>query len=213
MIAAIVEGQGEEHSIPALVHRWISVRGLHGRLTLASRVVTAKGVGRLKAPYDPARHVGIEHYVEAAMRGRPDGLLVLLDADDECLKRSRGNGLAQELLERARSHARGCPVSVVVADREFEAWFLEYLDLLWEAGCFPDLSTRPEPILNAHERAGCKRAVGRTMGTAYNPAVHQRTLVAGLPVDTRIEGGPRSYRKLMKELSRLADALGVGGLA
>ena len=98
-----------------------------------------------------------------------------------------------------------------MADREFEAWFLHYLDLLWEAGCFPALTTRPEPVLNAHERSGCKTMVGRTMGAKYNPAVHQRILVAGLPVDGSAEAGPRSYWKLIKELHRLAKEIGAGG--
>lgn len=209
-MTAIVEGDGEEHAVPALVGRWIAAHRLQGRLHMPAPAVNAKGVGRLKAPYDPKLHRGIEHYIGSALRGRTDAILVVLDADDECLRRPAGRGLAQELLERALPHAGGKPVAVVVAHREFEAWFLHYLDRLWSDGHFPDLAECPVPVAEVERRADCKKAVGRLTGLAYNPVVHQRILARGLPLELGPEEGPRSYRKLMKEVGRLAEKL-IGG--
>ena len=63
---------------------------------------------------------GIEREVESnSWVGPSGGILVLLDADDDCPAE-----LAPTLLNRARSARPDCRVSVVLANREFEAWFL-----------------------------------------------------------------------------------------
>jgi hypothetical protein len=151
------------------------------------------------------RHVGVEHYVNAAMRGNADAVVIILDADDECLKREHGNGLANELRERAKRMAKGRPVAVVVVEREFEAWFLAFVDQLWRHDLLsidecPDVDTKPE----IHR--DCKRRIDAWLGVKYEPTTHQRRLVKGLPVSDVSETAPRSYRKLMKELHRLAEA-------
>src|SRR5690606_19541327 len=131
------------------------------------------------AAHDPKRHVGIEHYVMAAMRGNPDAVLVILDADDECLKREPGNGLAQELLARAEPHARGRRLGVVVADREFEAWFLAFLDHLWAEELL-EVEDCPEPDPEPECHKDCKGRIGAWLGVKYEPTTHQRRLVKGL---------------------------------
>lgn len=206
VIAAIVEGHGEETGVPVLLNRWVVARGLGGQIRCIDKAINAKGVGRLKAPYDVERHVGVEHYVSAAMRGNADAVIIILDSDDECLKRERGNGLANELRERAERMAKGRPVAVVVVEREFEAWFLAFLDHLWRHGLLcidecPNVDTKPE----IHR--DCKRRIGTWLGVKYEPTTHQRRLVNGLPVTDVPETAPRSYRKLMKELHRLAEAI------
>jgi hypothetical protein len=63
---------------------------------------------------------GIEREVESnSWVGPSGGILVLLDADDDCPAE-----LAPALLNRARSARPDRRVSVVLAKREFEAWFL-----------------------------------------------------------------------------------------
>src|SRR5438094_4636142 len=126
-IIPIVQGFGEERAVPVLVRRWLRFRNFHRHFEVPDRAINAKGSGRLKVGYDPIRHVGIEHYVHAALGGRPDAILVLIDADDECLHRGRGRSLGPELLARAKGVAAHVPVAVVVANREYEAWFLASL--------------------------------------------------------------------------------------
>jgi hypothetical protein len=65
---------------------------------------------------------GLESAVKAmALRVSPTagGVLVLIDADDDCPAH-----LGPALLARAREARSDVPVSVVLANREFEAWFL-----------------------------------------------------------------------------------------
>jgi hypothetical protein len=212
VLAVIVEGRGEVRAVPALLNRWIVANELAGLVRCIDQAICAGGVGRLKAAYDEKRHIGIEHYMRSAMRGNPDAVLIILDADDECLTRKRGDGLAQELLRRAKPLANGRPLGVVVADREFEAWFLAFLDHLWAEGLLavekcPEVDASPE----AHRN--CKSRMNQWLGVKYEPTTHQRRLVTGLPVSAVPESAPRSYRKLIRELHRLAEAMVGGGVA
>jgi len=86
LILAIVEGHGEQKAVPLLLRRWFQHRRFRNFETrdLAIR---------------------IEYYVEMAARERPDGILVVLDADDECQERAKDRrrlGLGPELLQQKR---------------------------------------------------------------------------------------------------------------
>jgi len=110
-IACIVEGHGEVEAVPILVRRIAETVGvypevLHPMRVPASRLIKA---GEL------------ERAVEfAARRCGPDGsILIVLDCDDDCPAE-----MGPQLLARAapiRQHQR---ITVVLAKREYEAWFL-----------------------------------------------------------------------------------------
>ena len=55
----------------------------------------------------------------AAMQAEGGGILVILDSDDDCPAR-----LAPDLLARTRAARPDLPSAVVLANREFESWFL-----------------------------------------------------------------------------------------
>lgn len=186
-LVPIVEGHGEVRAVPALTYRWLNLRGLSGEFFVHDLAINAKGCGRLKAAHDPIGHRGIEHYVSQALRARPDAILAILDADDECLTRGARNHLGPELLARARAVAGDVPVGVVVANREFEAWFLA------------DLGAVEDP----EERAGCKAAVGRLLGETYEPTIHQPELARKLSFSEAARALSPSYDKLARELERL----------
>ncbi|MBS1991134.1 MAG: hypothetical protein JSS83_11480 [Cyanobacteria bacterium SZAS LIN-3] len=121
---AIVEGLGDDDAIPALLRNYYSENGLWNFSTPVA--INSKGVGRLTAPFDERRRLGIEYYVQTALRGKPDGILVVLDGDKECIRRTSANiaGLGTEMLMRAKKVSGRTPISVVVADPEVEIWFL-----------------------------------------------------------------------------------------
>jgi hypothetical protein len=125
-ILAIVEGHGEVRAVPALLHRAFRHRRFQNFETPV-QAIRAPGSGALKCAHDAAEDLGIESFVELAVAERPDGILIVLDADDECMERgaSSRRGLGQELCDRARAVAPHVPIEVAVADREYEAWFLE----------------------------------------------------------------------------------------
>ncbi len=201
-LVPIVEGHGEVRAVPILTYRWLRLKGLIGEFFVQDLAINAKGCGRLKAAHDPVAHRGIEHYVHRAMRARPDAILAILDADDECLKRSAQNKLGPELLARARAAAGDVPVGVVIANREFEAWFLADLASLRRAGAVPEgpvAETEKDP----EARAGCKAAVGRLLGETYEPTVHQPELARALSFSQDARALSPSYDKLARELERL----------
>src|SRR5438128_1047785 len=83
-IVSIVEGHGEERAVPVLIRRWLEFRNFQRQFEVLDRAINSKGSGSLKGPFDPKRHVGVEHYVRAALRNEPDAILVVIDADGEC---------------------------------------------------------------------------------------------------------------------------------
>jgi len=201
-LVTIVEGHGEVRAVPVLAFRWLRQRGLDGEFFVEDLAVNTKGCGRMKAPHDPLTHHGIEHYVRQALRARPAAILAILDADDECLRRPPGQKLGPELLSRARAVAGGVPVGVVVAHREFEAWFLADLEALRQAGAVPQTADA-KLAADPEARAGCKGVMGRLLGESYEPTIHQPELARALAFSPEARAASPSYDKLVRELERL----------
>lgn len=204
-IVPIVEGHGEERAVPVLLRRWLRLRNFHRFFEVPDRAINAKGSGNLKARFEPGRHVGIEHYVGAALGNRPDAILVVIDADDECQRRIGGVGLGPELLARAQTVAAPVPVAVVVANREYEAWFLASLQSIRTAGLLPRKNGRPNP----RDPETIRDAKGKTeelMGRRYEETVHQLELTKGLSFAPGPRNRSRSLAKLVRDLERLTQA-------
>lgn len=116
-LVPIVEGQGEVQAVPVLVRRLIEEReAFH---TTVARPVRAKR-NQIVLPGELERKLAI------AERDRADAaaILIILDADDDCAAE-----LAADLGRRA-AIASGLPTAVVIAVREFEAWFLGSIESL-----------------------------------------------------------------------------------
>lgn len=201
-IVPIVEGFGEAEAVPILVRRWLAHRRFDRWFDVPERAINAKGCGKLKAPHDPWRHLGIEHYVAAALRGGPDAILVILDADKECLHRPRGQGLGPELLMRARRVAGDIPVSVVVANRTYEAWLLAGKAALARCPLILD-SASLRDIDDPEARAGAKEVMGGYIGEVYSPPLHQPQLTEAMSFSQGSRARAPSLDKLLRELDRL----------
>jgi len=208
LILAIVEGHGEQNAVPILLRRWFKHRRFRNFET-PDRAIRAPGSGALKCTHDPVREVGIEHYVEMAASERPDGILVVLDSDDECQERAkdrRRQGLGPELLQRARRKAPHIPIEVVVANREYEVWFLAALDTLRRAGCLPREKRWVGSIANIESIRDCKKPLADMLGRPYEEGTDQRDFTGALPFTATMARRSRSYRKLMKALQALTQA-------
>lgn len=113
-IASIVEGQGEVTAVPILLRR-IASEVSPNIFVNARRPIRVRRHGVLKEKK-------LEDAVDLAGRqvGKQlGGILILLDADDDCPKH-----LAEEVLRRARAARSDQHIRVVLAKREYEAWFL-----------------------------------------------------------------------------------------
>ncbi len=209
-IIPIVEGHGEERAVPFLLRRWLRHRRFHDFFDVPDLAINAKGCGRLKAAYDRTRHLGIEHYIEAALRNQPDAILVVIDADDECKSRLPGNGLGPELLARARKVVPNLPLAVVVANPEYEAWFLASPSSIRAAGLLP-VHVRIQGTLTPEFSRGCKGLIEHLICCRYEETVHQLALTHGLTFSRRAQHRSPSYGKLLRDLERLCREARING--
>lgn len=188
-LASVVEGHGEVQALPVLIRR------------LADRFrpgVSVDAPTPFRLPRGKFRVVGeLERAVAVASRKvtAGGGVLVLVDADDDCPVQ-----FAAELRGRCEPAAAGCPVAFVAANREFEAWFLAAL---------PSLSSHPDVLplaRHADDGESVRDAKGRLQrhmmaGVKYSETRHQPAFSALMDLDQA--AGCRSFRKLMADVERL----------
>jgi hypothetical protein len=207
-ILAIVEGHGEQTAVPALLRRWFQHRRFR-EFETPDLAIRAPGAGALKCPHDADDELGIEYYVALAARERPDGILVILDADDECLERARTPSrpkLGPELLSRARAVAPHIPIEVVVANREYEVWFLSALASLRRTARIPRGSRLSTPLSDIETLRDCKKRLTQLLGRPYEETTDQSDFTEVLPFTVAMTRRSRSYRKLLKSLDQLIRA-------
>jgi hypothetical protein len=205
VVVPIVEGKGEVEAVPILIQRWLAFRRYQNVEVHVDGPVRAPGRGAITVPHNDQDELGIEYYIGHASRRRPDAILVVLDADEDCPAT-----LGAELLARARRVVPdGFPISVVVANREYEAWFLAALaSLKFRRAINRDESSpeiRPLPArVDIEAIADCKKRVAEwILGTRYKETTHQRSLTEILPFTPAVIRRSRSFRKLLKDLDRL----------
>jgi hypothetical protein len=188
-IASIVEGEGEVRALPKLLHRIAAEFGVPNLLTpIPMRVPRGKLtiVG------------GIERAVaaEALRISGEGGVLVLLDADDDCPAE-----YGPLLLDRAKVARPDKQVSVVLANREFEAWFLAAAPSLAGQFGFPPEFSRPQ---RPEAPRDCKGLLtkARPKGQPYKETVDQAQLTSAFDLKMAREHSS-SFDKFYREVSRL----------
>ena len=203
-IVPIVEGHGEVHAVPIILRRWFRFRRFLNFDTLDLAVRAHHG--SLICAHDPDREQGIECYVARAAARRPDAILVILDADDVCIER-RGRPaheqLGPELLLRARSVIPHVPVAVVVANREFEAWYLASYRRLKQRTLFSE-DLRFEPGFDVERPRDCKGRVSQCIGRRYSPTADQKVLAEHIGFRAYMGRYSPSFGKLLRDLERIA---------
>jgi len=113
-VSCIVEGHGEVVSLPLLLRRIAQWRTpqTHVDVPLPIRVHRDRF---LRKDEEFRRHLNL-----AAKKAGDEGwIVVLLDADDDCPAT-----LGRALAERARAAVPHRRVSIILANREFESWFI-----------------------------------------------------------------------------------------
>jgi Domain of unknown function (DUF4276) len=138
----------------------------------------------------------------AALRENCAGILVLFDADDDCPRE-----LAPTLECWAREAAGGRPCAVVMAKREYEAWFLASIEALrGRRGVLPmQLHT---PIRSRLAMLKASWNDGMRPGASYSASVDQAAMTAHLDLESAYRRC-RSFRKLVSAFGTLAAAAGV----
>jgi hypothetical protein len=194
IIQPIVEGQGEETAVPLLLRRLRD-----------EAQVWDLDVGR---PYRGHRTQLVKKdFLQravklAAMQEKCAAILVLFDADDDCPKE-----LAPTLEMWAREVAGGKPCAVVMANREYEAWFLASVEALrGRAAILPGAISHPNPESARDAKGALERLMAE--GASYSPTVDQARLTACLDLASTYQRC-RSFRKLVSAFGELAAAAGA----
>lgn len=190
-IASVVEGEGEISALPVLLRR----------LMYEARIWDAD----IQPPFliDRGRLVrpgGLEAAVEAQARrlpaGQPGGILVLIDADDDCPA-----SLGPSLLARAEAARPDRRTAVVLANREFEAWFLASAPTL---GGRAGLAENLEVPAGSETLRDCKGWLThhRRDGVRYRPRVDQAALTDVIDLDLA-RSHSSSFAKFCRDVTYL----------
>lgn len=186
-LGLVVEGHGEEQAAPALIRRLARSSDFLAAIECKTRRVSKS---KLLQPRE------LERLIEALARqiGRNNPILVLLDADDHC-----PSHLAEGLMARCRVDHRDVAVSIVVAKREYESWFLAAArSLAGKRG----LGQQLEPPVDPESIQGAKEWLTAQMATeSYSPTRHQAAYSELM--DLTEARHSRSFRKFEKEVYKL----------
>lgn len=189
-LLAVVEGEGEVAAVPALLAR---VFQHHERYDWFVDERRTMKVGALAA-----FRKNIDKYSRYLRIQAPDAVLIVLDLDDGCPMNE-----AVELASALRLHGLPFPVSIVLAHREYEAWFLASLDSI----------AAEEPLLRGGSYDGepesprdCKGRLSAIMpeGQIYKPTLHQARFTRVLNIDAALAGS-RSFRRLVHAVEEVTS--------
>lgn len=197
-IGLVVEGHGEVQAAPVLVRRILHETLERFDIGVTRPVRMSRSRAKDKFP-------DLERQVLLASSDA-EAVLVLFDADDDCPAE-----LGPHLLTRASSAAGGVPVAVVLANREYEAWFLAGLESLRGKCRIRTLVEAPD------DPEGIRDAKGRVQrqmdaGAYYSETVDQPRMSALFAIDAARSRAP-SLDKLCRDITRLvgeADARSGG---
>ena len=132
----------------------------------------------------------------AKMTSRTDAILILIDADDDCPAH-----LGPMLLARAKAAQGDRRISVVLAKREFEAWFLATAEsLAGTRGLRSNISAPQAPELIRDAKGWLTKQ--RVDGRSYRPTVDQAALAHTMDLNRARSRSP-SFAKLCRDLKAL----------
>jgi hypothetical protein len=189
-LGLIVEGHGDEASVPILIRNILMVMAPELHLDMQRPI-------RVKR-HQIVKEEEFKGALELAARWTGSGgrILVLFDADKDmpC-------DLGPKLQGWARKHRRDVTVEVAIAQREFEAWFVaSAVSLRGKCGLPEDLIGPPVPDEVSSPKSWVNDRL-RSQGRSYKESIDQARLTACL--DVREARRSKSFNKLLVKLGRL----------
>lgn len=192
-LGLIVEGQGDVLAAPVLLRRLAAELDPPVRLDIGQPYRLQRSRLSRKDELERAARL-----LAARLEGR-GGILLLMDADDDCPR-----DLAPEVLARLRGACPGVPCAVVLAVTEYEAWFVAASQSLVERGRLradTEFAEHPETIRGAKEWLRRYSPAGRT----YSETVDQPAFSA--LIDLSEASKAPSFAKLRRDLEGLVTAV------
>ena len=193
-IVPIVEGEGDIEAVPILLRR----------VLYESLQQYAWGVTFPKKAHSlPALRKKLENYLRyAAMEEDAHAILILLDLDDGCPMVE-----AQRLADDIRALSSKLPVAIVLAHREYEAWFLASIETI-----APGFHQNPTPPSNVESIRDAKGWISRQVFPEgrYKETFHQPSMTTLIDFDLAAQRS-RSLCRLLHAVELLVQHAGQGG--
>lgn len=190
-VAPIVEGHGDDAAVRILLDRiWREIVG--GEYIEVLKPIRRKRQKLAQQSHELSR--SIELAVLKLKNGPgldPSAVLLLIDADDDCPAQ-----IAPQLIQWAQTYQGHVDFMCVIANREFESWFvasaeslIEYLE--FDAGELPaDAEATNKSWVASHFK-----------GTRYSETVDQPAMTAAMNLELCRQRAP-SFDKLCRELEK-----------
>ena len=199
-VVPIVEGHGEQASISTLLTRlWIYLGGQHLDVLRPIRLPR----GKVTQPRELARAVDLAVLkLRDGDVGQPGLVLIVMDAD-----RDLPCALGPELLASARKSRTDIDIACVIANVEYETWFVAGAESLGE-----DLEIESGQIPEEPEKMRCGKGwvEGRIRASKYSETIDQPGMTARLDLELCRRRSP-SFDKLCRELEARVQAGGRDG--
>jgi hypothetical protein len=190
-VASIVEGDGEVAALPVLLRRLAQWRGPAEYVDVLTPIRVYKD-RFLNRPEEFSRHLQLA----AAKCGDAGWILILFDADDDCSATKGAHVLAraQALIPHRR-------IAVVLANREFEAWFIAAAESL--NGCRGFQSLAQDAGVDAEGPRNAKGWIRDRLPGGYGETTDQPAFSQRFDLALAHERS-QSFRKLCSEWDKNA---------
>lgn len=191
-IATIVEGHGECEAVPVLIRR-------------IAREISPGFIPQIVMPFRiPASRLVKEDELERTiaffakkLQGE-GGIVVIVDCDDGCPAE-----YGPALLKRAAKVRKDMPISIILAKREFEAWFLAAAKSLRGKRGLPNNLEPPE---DPESIRGAKEWLGdKMLGGSYKETTDQPALTAIF--DMNAARAANSFDKCYRDIRQMLETL------
>lgn len=182
-IQPIVEGYGEVESVPVLLRRLVEASG-------AFQLVIKRPFRRNRT--ELVQESSLRDTVRIVLRQGCEGILILLDADDDCPK-----DLAPTIQAWVRDEAGSTPCEVVLANREYEAWLLASA-----------VGFGASPVADVETVRDAKGKLKHLLNLdSYTPTADQPSLTARFDL-AAANRSCRSFRRLVNAFRQVAAGAG-----
>lgn len=193
VIQPIVEGYGELATVPVLIRRLRDESRAFG--LEVGRPIRRK---RSELVEEPSLRKSVRL---ALLQPNLAAILILFDGDDACPRE-----LAPRLEKWAQDEAQPVPTAIVIAQREYEAWFLAAIESLrGKRGVRDDAESHPDP----ESVRGAKEALEDRMeaDSSYSETADQAALSAALDLQVAYSRS-RSFRRMVRAYGLLVSGAG-----
>ncbi len=193
VVVPIVEGHGDVAAVPVLLRRLVQEATAWDAVRIGQPIRCNRG--QLVKEDELRKRVRV-----ARLRKDCGAVLVIFDSDDCCPV-----DLGAQVREWAVAEAGPVPCDVVLAKREYEAWFLATVESL---RTHSDVNSDARSHSDPESPRDAKGRLKARMNISYSETVHQPAFSAIFCMAAAYTRC-RSFRKLVSSFGRLMDGVGA----